>query len=88
MQGLDPTRHFRGWPFRLLDTFRLEAEELERRLLERRGFGQQREGMFFGVRYAHGVACHGAKMIDKAGKAVDAIAIGVALDCFFGLCRG
>ena len=62
---------------RLLDTLRVEAEELKRRLLERRGFGQQGEGMLFGEWHAHGVACHGAEMVDKAGKAVDAIAIGI-----------
>jgi len=27
-------------------------------------------------------------MVDKAGKAVDAIAIGIALDGLFGLCAG
>ena len=32
---------------------------LERGFLERRGFGQQRKGMFFGERHAHGVACYG-----------------------------
>ena len=32
--------------FRLLDTIRAEAEELERRFAERRGLGHERDGIF------------------------------------------
>ena len=44
-------------------------------------------------RHAHGVAGHGAEMVDQTGEAIDAVAIGVALDRLLGprgwrgLCR-
>jgi len=34
--------------------------------------------MLFGERHAHGIAGHGAEMVDEPGEAVDAIAIGIA----------
>ena len=70
--------------FPLLDTFRVEAEELECRLLEWRRLRQQREVLLFGEWHAHGIARHGAEMVDEAVEAVDGLAIGIALDRLLG----
>jgi hypothetical protein len=48
-QHPDPTRHFFGRPFQLLDTLRIEAEQVERRFLKRGRLGKKRGESRFGT---------------------------------------
>ncbi len=55
--------------------------------LKRRRLGKKREAMLGRERHAHAVAGHSAEMVDQAGEAIDAVAIGIALDRLLILVR-
>ena len=69
-------------------TLLIEAQELERCLPERRRFGKKGDRMLAGERHGHDVSGHCAEVIDEAGEAIDAVAIGVALGLLLGPCYG